>query len=236
MKKNHCFILAGLFAFSVLLPSCDVTKDTSIKASADFVNQHEYGNSAEKEDARIGYNVGFYIKSPIGYLFGDNVEPALPNDFGAKVTRQENFVSVGAGLEYISKGAKNSDAGTTTTLHLNYLEVPLTAAYNHELGNGDLVFGGLGPYFAYGIGGKIKSGSFHESSFGENDGGYKRFDAGLVFMAGYKMSMGLSADLTYDFGLVNIAYASTDIGSKNRALSLNIGYPLDKIFGNMKKK
>jgi hypothetical protein len=57
----------------------------------------------------------------------------LINNFGAKVAKQEKYVSVGAGLEYIRKGAKNSDAGTTTTLHLNYLEVPLTAAYNHSM-------------------------------------------------------------------------------------------------------
>jgi hypothetical protein len=106
--------------------------------------------------------------------------------------------------------------------------VPLYAVAAYKLNSKSRIYGGLGPYFAYGLGGKIKSGSFSTPSFGENNGGYKRFDAGLTFMAEYKFTA-FSLSFNYDLGLTNIAYASTDISSKGRSFGISVGYSLGKL-------
>ena len=73
----------------------------------------------------------------------------------------------------------------------------------HDLGKDRKVFGGLGPYFAYGIGGKIKGNGFSEKAFDE-DFGFKRFDVGLTFTGGYNFDNQWSVGLAYDLGLANI--------------------------------
>ena len=60
------------------------------------------------------------------------------------------------------------------------MQIPIVVVYMHDLGNDRKLFGGLGPYFAYGIGGKFKGDGFSEKVFDE-DFGFKRFDAGLTF-------------------------------------------------------
>jgi hypothetical protein len=134
----------------------------------------------------------------------------------------ESYIGLKYGLEFITKGAKDPAGGSFS---LNYLEVPLDALYHYPIGPGGL-YGGLGPYFAYGVGGK----SGTQNSFGENAGGYKRFDAGANFILGYKMDMGLSLDFSYDLGLVNASYPSQDISSHNRCFSINVGYQIGKFF------
>jgi hypothetical protein len=139
------------------------------------------------------------------------------------------------GIEFASK--RSGDDGTTTTL--NYLQVPLYALYQTQLSKAGTVFGGLGPYFAYGIGGSTTS-SFNNqsSSFKSFDSttGLKRFDAGLGLTAGYEIPNSFSFRLAYDFGLANIDRNSFGDKAQNRGISLNIGYPLDKITGKNKSQ
>lgn len=111
--------------------------------------------------------------------------------------------------------------------------MPVLAIYTYELTDDRKVFGGLGPYFAYGIGGKIKGDGFSEKAF-DKDFGFKRFDVGLTFTAGYKFNKKWSVRLAYDLGLANIEQDSFD-KAKNRCFSLNIGYSpqlIQKLVGN----
>jgi hypothetical protein len=135
---------------------------------------------------------------------------------------------LGLGLEYIGKGAKYKEFDGS--IKLNYIEIPIHLSYYCKAGAG-VFYGGLGPYFAYGIGGK----SGDESSFGKDAGGYKRFDAGLSFILGYRLKMGLSLDLGYDLGLANIAYPEMDVKSHNRCLSINLGYAIGRLLFPKKK-
>jgi hypothetical protein len=133
------------------------------------------------------------------------------------------------GLEFVGKGGKDGAIKT----HLNYLEVPVYALYQSgEIGIGKII-GGVGPYVAYGIGGKVKAPYGNVKSFSE-DGGFKRFDAGLTFTAGYVMSNGFSVRLGYDLGLANIS-REDDFKAKNRAFSLNVGYSLQKLVDQIRK-
>jgi hypothetical protein len=132
------------------------------------------------------------------------------------------------GLEFIQKNSKDAETKVT----LNYLEVPLLALYQIYSASQGYIFGGLGPYFAYGVGGKIKSsygGQDYENKSFDKETGYKPFDTGLGITAGYKMTDSFSFSLAYELGLTNIERGGGADKTKNRGISLNIRYPLDKL-------
>lgn len=216
-----------------LLGSCKAT----IKASNDWAKQKEAGGSAVSQSDRDFFNFAYWIEE-----FVDD-KPSLPMKTNSAADRNNIYsdekmgrantmkLSVGGELEFVGKGGKYPEDGGTVAL--NYLEVPIYGIGNYFLTDDSRVFVGLGPYFAYGIGGKVKSGNFETSSFGENNGGYKRFDAGLTFLGGYQFQK-FSISLNYDLGLVNTAYASDDITSKGRSFGISLGYSLGTLFAKKK--
>ncbi|NSL89561.1 porin family protein [Chitinophaga solisilvae] len=79
----------------------------------------------------------------------------------ADISLAENF-SLQPGLIYSQKGFKFEEPfdgpgsqTVTMTSKMSYIEVPVNFLYRANLGSGK-IFGGVGPYFAYGIGGKVK--------------------------------------------------------------------------------
>lgn len=137
------------------------------------------------------------------------------------------------GIEFVQK--RSGDDGQTTTL--NYFEIPVYGIYQHYLSSGT-IFGGLGPYVAYGIGGSNKS------SFGgkttsipsfDSTSGYKRFDAGLGFTAGYKLPNSFYFNFAYDWGIANIDRNTFGDKTRNRTISLNVGYPINRLIKHSKK-
>lgn len=160
------------------------------------------------------------------------LDPAYTNDnnLSNKKQKQSGFsdhMRFMGGLEFIQK--KSKDGNTKNTL--NYLEVPIYALYQTDLGTGGNVFGGLGPYVAYGVGGKLKStsgGQTNKTKSFDKTTGFKPFDAGLTLTAGYRIPNSFSFRLAYDLGLADIGRNDFD-KVVNRTISLNIGYPLDKI-------
>lgn len=158
-------------------------------------------------------------------------EPVAPTDNDSFL----NHLDLAYGLQLIGKGGK---MGTSTT-RMTYLEVPAYILYNHDLPNGKgQVFGGLGFYLAYGLGGTITDSAFPGSvSVFDKNSGYKHFDAGLLLTAGYQLPQSLRLSLAYELGLVNLvpnggAYDKV----KNRVWSLNVAYPLQKLVAMVKKK
>lgn len=134
-----------------------------------------------------------------------------------------------AGIEFVQKRSK--DGGTKITL--NYIQVPLYVLYYYQLPSAGNIFGGLGPYFAYGIGGKMKTtfnGQTSETKSFDKTTGFKPFDVGLGLTAGYKIKNSFSFNLAYDYGLANIDRNPGGDKAKNRGISLNVSYPLSEIF------
>jgi hypothetical protein len=193
-----------------------------IQGSLDFAKLHEtypgappgYGPSVYKN--KIGFNVGVFATKPI-ITVG-------PGDVAAKI-----------GLEFIEKGAKYSESPVTETIGLNYIELPIDALYEYQIQDVGKVFLGFGPYFAYGIGGKDKyndgTSSTSSNSFGGD--GAKRFDFGLQFIGGFRLSCLASISLSYDLGLINIATNNNAGGynyhDKNGVFSINLSYCLGKL-------
>jgi hypothetical protein len=132
---------------------------------------------------------------------------------------------IGTGLLYSGKGgkAKHSDVKTS----LSYLEVPINFMYKPEVGNGRLVLA-IGPYIAYGIGGKIKNTNLGDVKVYDDDAflfRQKRFDAGGNINIGYEMPMGLYFGLNGDLGFVNTADNTNNGRSfKNASFGVSVGY------------
>ena len=226
-----------LFASCVLFFSCrteqmsETLHNVTYKQSQDFAKLHESGPSNINYDSKSGWNFITYTEVTIwGYHFYGEADKDIEYGFNSASdkTVKSGFGTLGFGLEYINKGAKFS--GNGGKISLNYIQVPIDFLYHYPIGPGN-AYGGLGPYFAYGIGGSDGG----ESSFGENNGGFKRFDAGAGFLLGYKLNMGVSLDFGYDLGLANIEYASQDVKGHSRCFSINLGYQIGKLFVRNKK-
>lgn len=228
------FLFAGVcFVFT----SCDIEHRTeptklSAQASADYSKTRETGDSKLEYDPFAGVNVivwtDIYILETPVFSYSNSGE----SDFFPAKKKVESFVSLKTGLGYVAKGQKFKTGDTKT--RFNYIELPVYGLYHYPLGESGSIYAGLGPYFAYGIGGKVKSQGFSENTFGENNGGYKKFDAGLGFKVGYEFNAGLYMDISYELGLANIAYASTDVKSHMRNASLNVGYNLANLIHKKK--
>ena len=224
-----------LLAIAVFFSSCEVTEhsvymqNTTVEASLDEAKIREAGDSKISYNSKTKENVLVYtdwlvLGMPMKNMSSANA--ALDDDPKPAGAAAGSQISIRGGLEYVGKGAKFPGTGSDFSINLNYLEIPIDAVYHVPAGPG-VIQAGLGPYFAYGIGGS----SGGVSSFGENNGGFKRFDAGLNLTAGYRFDNGLSLRLGYDLGLANVEYASEDVSGHTRTFSINVGYQIGRLFG-----
>lgn len=154
------------------------------------------------------------------------------------------------GLYFTTKGLKAEDKEGSyfdIKYNLNYLELPILASYRFNLSDNVQWQINAGPYFAVGVGGKVKETEFDSyedkkfeyeyDAFGvadedsdEEKGGLKRFDAGLSFGTGITYNK-IYFGIKYDLGLANIAdkKAWTDENGKgqkirNRNFAISVGY------------
>ncbi len=128
-----------------------------------------------------------------------------------------------SGLYYTQLGAKKDKI----THSLNYLEIPVLIKYGVQVSDDIALLPYVGPYFSYGIGGKVKypdpTGKVGKhSSFNKNY--YKHPDMGFKIGCGAEYNM-LYLELGYKFGVANIAKdpAEVDASAHNHALYLNLG-------------
>lgn len=139
---------------------------------------------------------------------------------------------IGTGLLYAGKGGKNKDNSDFKTT-LSYLQLPILFTYKPQVGSGNLVLG-VGPYLAYGLGGKHKGGIGNLTgdlkAFDDESGPYKlkRFDAGAGIQVGYELPQGVYFGLNTDLGLVNVASETSlggqDFSWKNTSFGVSVGY------------
>ena len=235
--RRSIILASFLFIVLSLFDSCAPGR-IEIGASYDDANLSERGTSQVKYDSKPGLNVEVSKSMELGGTTGSGKDDinddiydlrsdAFLQNANAEQTEEKN-VWIRFGIEYISKGAKFKTGGGS--IGLNYLKVPIIPEYRFSAGPGNIC-AGVGPYFAYGIGGK----SFGVSSFGENNGGYKRFDAGLSFLLAYKLNSGVGFGLSYDLGLANNTYPNQDVKSHNRCFSINLGYEVRRLFVKKQK-
>lgn len=207
----------------------DTTKITSnaiyrLKAGLNLSNQYEKDNE-ESYDGYImkpGFHIGFTAEFPstetVSFESG-----VLISTKGYKSSVQ--YPSSFNGTEYY-EGSEN----------LIYLEIPLTAKFYYRVDK-SIVYGIIGPYCCFGLGGKDKL----KVTYGENshtdtekitfgsgeDDWYKIADFGLIAGGGFEMRR-VQVSLTYNIGLSSIS-SYTEDGYKivNRTLQLSFGYKFD---------
>ena len=160
-------------------------------------------------------------KMKIGFKLGLVAEYELQNNF---------FVQ--SGLSFTTKGFKydiwgefqNGSYGEIkTTWNQMYLQVPIYAGYKLEiLEDTKLVFN-LGPYLAYGVGGKctVKAQGQKGKTDVFGDDRLKRFDFGLGAGAGVEFGS-YFAGVKYELGLTDIGRDNDT--ARNRNASFTIGY------------
>jgi hypothetical protein len=205
------------------------------------------GITSQSFAQRLGIKAGLNLSN---MTFKDNEQTysddfkSLPG-FHAGLTAEfmaGNPFSIETGLLYTTKGFKFSEKETfmgdtyeveaKRTLH--YLEIPLLAKLNVDLGAATL-FGTAGPYVAMGIGGNDKyTAKYNNESNSETEDikwgtdedkdDLRPLDYGLSFGAGVEIRS-IQLGVSYGLGLANIsAYRADDDVVKNRVLSVSIGY------------
>lgn len=185
-------------------------------------------NKAPYRSAQELYASNLHGPSAFDYRSEDHEKEMMTMQKGKAPSSFVSHLRGMAGIEFVQKRSK--DGGTKITL--NYLQVPLYVLYYYQLPSAGNIFGGLGPYFAYGIGGKMKTtynGQTSETKSFDKTSGFKPFDVGLGLTAGYKITNSFSFSLAYDYGLANIDRNPGGDKAKNRGISLNVSYPLNKI-------
>ena len=156
------------------------------------------------------------LGNKIGFHLGAKAEITLPS--------VANGVYANAGAFLTLKGCKQDygDLGKSTT-NAYYLEIPIHIGYKHYVNENLSIYGEVGPYIAFGIGGKLEGteteidGDYDYDSgytttisqskskidtFG--DGGLKRFDIGAGLRVGVELKNKYTFSLGYDWGFVDI--------------------------------
>lgn len=143
------------------------------------INKSSY--TPESYDNKSGYNVGLTL------------DLNLPAGFG-----------IFTGLDLMTKGAEINE--TSYKLDAMYLQLPVHLGYRLRLLPGLRAHFGVGPYVAYGIGGKTKLTDGSEVDTFEKDGtNLEKLDWGVGAHVGVVLLGRIQVRAGYDMGLVDVA-------------------------------
>ena len=202
--KAKAFLLTALLAGSALTASADNGFRFGVTAGMNVPN---ITNS--ESDCRIGFNIGVRGE----YNFTNNLYVNGAFLFTQKGNEYETTIS---GVTV--KGKTNP----------GYLEIPLALGYRFDLGNHVYLFGETGPYFAFGVCGKLKLdvdsniGGVSEKVDFFGDDGAQTFDGGWGLRLGVEAS-GFQVHLGYEYGFSKIWDTNGD-GCHNSNFSVNVAY------------
>lgn len=220
-RQISLILVFTLFAFSAMAQSDGMGKTSfAVLGGVNFQNLNGKNMSGDKLENDL----------IIGYHFGVNAQIPVAPEFYFQ-----------PGLQFTTKGAKNTVSDLTGTTRLSYIELPLNFVYKGLLGSGYFMLG-FGPYVGYGIGGKAVyeggAASYESDIKFKNEvvSGdplttecIKPLDVGGNIFFGYGMAGGLFLQLNAQLGMVNIKpdhYLTPDDSStlKNTGFGLSIGY------------
>lgn len=162
-----------------------------------------------------GLNVSNLIESGT-YSASNNFKAGFQAGVVADFGITENF-SIMPELLFAQRGCKYKDADLNSTL--NYLQLPVNAAYKFDVGYGSKLFIFAGPYIGYAVSGKVGSADI---KFGSADDEMKAFDFGLNVGVGYEYEK-VFFKLQYNPGLINMSHY-TDPSIRNTNIAVSVGY------------
>lgn len=175
----------------------------SIRAGVNFANVSiTQDNVTLSPESKTGFNAGVAVDFPI---------------------LQSLYIQTG--LYYTTKGCKVD----TYKINAGFIEIPILASYRYTFSEAAQLQINFGPYFAYGVNGKLERESRGVTTkidlFGsDNDGSYglKRFDMGLQAGGGVTIAQHYFVGLAYEFGLVALNRGTGSIKTNN--FMINLGY------------
>lgn len=182
------------------------------------------GFSQLKWDAKVGMSMTNLTGDmdgdmKVGYAVGVGMDYSFSDAF-----------SLQSGLNFTGKGTK--DEGVK--VKMNYIELPVLAAYKFSLGENMKFVVNAGPYLAVGLGGKITADGSDEDVklFSKEDGAeeaiMKRFDMGIQYGIGLEVGEHYLVNLTGQNGFINTLnkdfFQGKDVSSKNMAFYISVGY------------
>lgn len=173
------------------------------------------GFELDKENVYYGARMGLTLASMSGDCDASGMKTGLTlaGILGLRVS-SSSPVFLESGFYYTQRGGKDGDVSMT----LKNLEIPIVIKYGIKATDDIALLPFIGPYFSYGIGGKIKNDKidYEESSYNVVNHG----DMGLKVGCGAEYDM-LYLEAGYQFGIANIADGSGTIHSN--ALFINFG-------------
>ncbi len=168
MKKLFLLLVSGAF-----LTAANAQIQFGVKAGANFATLT--GSDIQDAKMKVGIHGGAFVALPVGSMF--SVQPEVL---------------------YSGQGAKADADGTTVSLNLNYINVPVLFKYNNPCG----FFAETGPQLGFLMSAKYKAGSNSQDA----KSAYKSTDFAWAIGAGYLIkSVNVGIDARYNLGLSSIA-------------------------------
>lgn len=192
-----------------------------VRAGINFASMTaKEGSISASSDSRVGFNAGISVDFPVLESF--YVQSGLYlSQKGFKVEINDYEVSGG---KY------------TAEANPMYLEIPVLASYRYNFSDAAQLQFNVGPYFAFGVGGKYKGKTTYGSYTSEYEIDYfgseddekswnaKTFDCGLQFGVGITFNK-IYVGCAYQTGLTNVTKGDHDDESyKNNNFMINLGY------------
>ena len=174
--------------------------------------------------AQLPFSIGIKGGANLSNLSGDLKDTSSRGGFNAGLFARLSIPMTGfyvaSGAEITTKGAKYKDEGLEIKANPMYLQIPLHVGYKISLIPTTRLLIHAGPYWAYGLSGKVKAEGEKIDFF--SDDFCKKNDFGLGVGLGAEFWK-FGVDVGYDFGLTNISQNS-DFKVNNRNAYLSFSY------------
>ncbi|WP_312186091.1 porin family protein [Sphingobacterium sp.] len=183
-----------------------------IRGAANFAKEVRYSKQGSSANPAITrFQVASYVEIPIGSDF--SFQPGVA------------FQQTGSKM---STGYQDGEVLMDGWRKVQYLELPLNIIHYFPQNNLGRFFIGAGPYASIAMSGEEKfSKNIVSISFGTDKhiDNMKKYDAGLNFLLGFKLTNGFSVYGGYGLGLLDVKL-DDEISTYNRVFSLGLGYQL----------
>lgn len=203
MKKN-VFLLFSIFF--LILPKTNAQNKTSTFGVRGGINVSNIGGDINNTEAKLGFNIGATL------------------DYGLT-----SDIYLLTGLDLTSKGFKIKDDNSKSKANLIYIQLPVHVGYKLTVSNDTEITFHMGPYMAYGIGGKYKKDLEGLKTEGSTFDVFRfnRFDFGfgIGVQADFK---NVGVGLGYDWGLSNISKIKGEGKIRNKNIYITLGYKFNR--------
>lgn len=171
-----------------------------------------------QEDSKITVKAGVGLSSVVGSDADTKTTVAYKVGISYDLGLSEKF-SIIPGVELSTKGFK-SDV-VDGSISMAYLQVPVFAAYKFPISDNMKLAIKAGPYVSYGLyGSDIEWYGGGKTNVFDSDGGYKRFDAGVI--AGVSLDFNqFVIGAEYSRGLTKL---DSSVSQFNQAFGVVLGY------------